>query len=316
MARRLIVCCDGTWNTPAMEEPTNVVKIAQMIPPTADGVEQIVYYDEGIGTQNLMDKVLGGAFGEGLDLNIRQAYRFLTLNHCADDQILLFGFSRGAYTVRSLAAMIATSGLLRREQITAVRDAYENYRSYRDNDAKAATFRSTYQTTVPTIDFLGCWDTVQALGIADQSEWITLSDKLRSRYQFINTRIGAHIQHAAHAVAIDEQRKVFQVSLMQPASDLAPKQVVEHWFPGDHGCVGGGSPYKRGLSDAALRWMADQAAQYTGLVTDCKRLSDGLRQDHTAFFFTLTATFGGAHRRPIPRNAHFHPSALKRFTDL
>ena len=313
MVRRLIVCCDGTWNTPETDEPTNVVKIAQVIPRGTADAEHIVYYDEGIGTQNLMDKWLGGAFGEGLDLNIRQAYRFLALNHREGDQILLFGYSRGAYTVRSLAAMIATSGLLDRAQITAVHHAYENYRNHRDNDDQASAFRHTYQTTVPTIHFLGCWDTVQALGIPDQSEWITLSEKLRRRYQFINTRIGAHIQHAAHAVAIDEQRKAFDVSLMQPAIGRAPEQVTEYWFPGDHGCVGGGSRYKRGLSDTALHWIAEQATRHTGLVTDFTLLPDGRHQDHTAFFHAVTQR---ATRRHIPPNARFHPSALQRFVDL
>ena len=105
--KRLIVCCDGTWNDLEMPYPTNVAKMAIAVTPSdADGVPQVVCYDEGVGTGKGLDRVSGGAFGKGIDKNIEEAYKFLTVNYEPGDEIYLFGFSRGSYTVRSLAGMI------------------------------------------------------------------------------------------------------------------------------------------------------------------------------------------------------------------
>ncbi len=128
--KRLIVCCDGTWQQLASPYPSNIVKLklAQAVRPIAsDKVPQIVFYDEGIGTDS--NKLLGGATGLGIDRNIEDAYRFLSLNYVAGDEIYLFGFSRGAYRVRSLAGMIYCSGLLSRPHVTRAHEAYELYRN-------------------------------------------------------------------------------------------------------------------------------------------------------------------------------------------
>lgn len=107
MARRIIICSDGTWNRPDGEKATNVVKMARAIAPTdSNGMDQIVFYDAGVGTGNLLDRVTGGAFGGGLEKNVQDGYRFLVHNFEKGDEIYLFGFSRGAYTVRSLAGLI------------------------------------------------------------------------------------------------------------------------------------------------------------------------------------------------------------------
>ncbi|EAW36794.1 DUF2235 domain-containing protein, partial [Lyngbya sp. PCC 8106] len=127
--KRLVVCCDGTWQKLNNPYPTNVVKIAQAIKTIAsDGVPQIVFYDEGIGSEGGLDLLLGGAFGQGIDKNIQDGYRFLCLNYNEGDEIYLFGFSRGAYTVRSLAGLIYNSGLLSRPYIRLASQAYELYR--------------------------------------------------------------------------------------------------------------------------------------------------------------------------------------------
>lgn len=168
--KRLVVCCDGTWQRLTSSYPTNVIKIAQAVKPVAsDGTPQIVFYDEGIGTGDEFDKLLGGAFGWGIDQNIQDAYRFLCLNYIEGDEIYLFGFSRGAYTVRSLVGLIAYSGLLSRPNIRKTPEAYKIYRR-RDIDPihpEAQGFRQTYGERVP-IMLLGCWDTVGSLGIPDQ----------------------------------------------------------------------------------------------------------------------------------------------------
>jgi len=134
--KRLIVCCDGTWQKPSSKYPTNVVKIAQAIKPFSDdGTAQIVFYDEGVGSGNLewleeAYQIVGGAFGVGLYQNIQDAYLFLSLNYEPGDEIYLFGFSRGAYTVRSLAGLIYSSGgLLSRANIREAPFVYDLYQN-------------------------------------------------------------------------------------------------------------------------------------------------------------------------------------------
>lgn len=115
--KRLVICCDGTWQDLKSSYPSNIVKLTQGVKPIAsDGTPQILFYDSGIGTEN--QKLLGGAAGVGIDANIQDGYRFLCLNYVPGDEIYLFGFSRGAYTVRSLAGMIYCSGLLERRYIS------------------------------------------------------------------------------------------------------------------------------------------------------------------------------------------------------
>ena len=124
MNKRLIVCCDGTWQKTDSLYPTNVAKLIQAIPVSS---ENLVFYGEGVGTGDLADRILGVALGWGLDKNIQDAYRFLSSNYAAGDQIYLFGFSRGAYTVRSLVGMIRAVGMLPRSGIRQIPKAYKAY---------------------------------------------------------------------------------------------------------------------------------------------------------------------------------------------
>src|SRR5262249_43985051 len=133
---RLVLCCDGTWNSADQAEVdgelcvTNVLKIATRLKKRNDAGElQIVYYDQGVGTGNVLDRVQGGAFGEGLEANINDSYRFLVANYELGDAIYLFGFSRGAYTARSIAGMIRRCGILRRDAVKLYPKAKELYRS-------------------------------------------------------------------------------------------------------------------------------------------------------------------------------------------
>jgi hypothetical protein len=107
--KQLIVCSDGTWQKITSPYPTNVVKITQAI---AYNSNNLIFYGEGIGTGNLIDRIAGGLFELGIDKNIQDAYRFLCLNYAPGDQIYLFGFSRGAYTVRSLVGLIRSVEML------------------------------------------------------------------------------------------------------------------------------------------------------------------------------------------------------------
>jgi uncharacterized protein (DUF2235 family) len=122
--KRLIVCSDGTWQTLETEIPTNVRYLTMAIEhEDAEGVQQVLMYDAGIGTANAIDRQLGGALGEGIDINVIELYTFLALNYQAGDEVYMFGFSRGAYTVRSLAGLIHESGLVRRDKLDHVKEA-------------------------------------------------------------------------------------------------------------------------------------------------------------------------------------------------
>ncbi len=269
--KRLIVCCDGTWQNLECPYPTNVVKIAQAIEPIAkDGISQVVFYDEGIGTggstevEKKLDRISGGALGKGIDKNIQDSYRFLCLNYSPGDEIYLFGFSRGAYTVRSLAGLMYNSGLLSRSNVRHIPEAYRLYRDrLKPDHPDIAEFRQQYSfktdkygDRVP-ITLLACWDTVGSLGIPDLTSFLNLDHKINEKYQFHDPKLSPIIQNALHAVAIDEQRSTFYASLMEKSNRAEDQRLIQKWFPGDHGCVGGGSKEQSGLSDAALKWMID-----------------------------------------------------------
>lgn len=358
--KRLIVCADGTWQKLQSPYPTNVVKIAQAIKPSdQDGIPQIVFYSEGVGSGNTatklfaqVDRILGGACGIGIDNNIEAAYRFLSLNYEPGDEIYLFGFSRGAYTVRSLAGLIRCSGgLLSLPTMREAPFAYELYQdrtltlkekeafrklpipyAYLPNVAEIKQCRaealriyrdrSIFKTVTAAmnaekekqeqakidlerkqeevkqllqkyglserkddqirqqanITLLACWDTVGSLGVPNS---IPLIGKwINEKYRFHDPKLSSIVENALHAMAIDETRKVFDVTQMEREQhDQRPLHQV--WFPGGHGCVGGGSQAERGLSDRALAWMMEQIkALNLGLKFNQTAVEDGIHPDY------------------------------------
>lgn len=319
--KRLVVCCDGTWQRLDNPYPTNVLKLAQAIRLVGKtGINQIVHYDNGIGTGDVLDRYGGGAFGWGIDEKIKEAYQFLSFNYSPGDQVFLFGFSRGAYTVRSLAGLIYNSGLLHRRFAHKTNEAYELYRS-RDQRARprgedAVVFRQRYGEAID-IDVLGCWDTVGSLGIPEIFPMI--SDLLNRRYRFYDTQVNPRIVRAFHAVAVDEIREAFDYTPMQANTLRESGQVTQVWFPGEHACVGGGVETTRGLSDAVLLWMLEQV-QPLGLEVDPEQIALGLEPSHTTPFdnqpkgvFRLT----GSRIRNIhqPFNA-LHTTVKRRWKDI
>ncbi len=263
--KRLILCCDGTWNRADQSRngepcPTNVLRLACRVAKRdeAKKIPQVIYYRQGVGTGNWLDRLTGGAFGHGLEENIHDAYRFLVANYELGDEIFLFGFSRGAFTARSLAGMIRKCGILKRTCLQSYSEALALYRSaiHPDNE-EARRFRATRCMTegkeIP-IRFIGVWDTVGALGIPVRGlRWLT-----RHRYEFHDTELSGTVQTACHALAIDEQRAPFVPALWQdlPKANQTIEQV---WFPGAHSDVGGGYG-SGGISDISLQWMIDKAA--------------------------------------------------------
>ena len=278
--RRLVVCADGTWNSKddPRGHPTNVAKMARAILPVAPGgISQIVQYNRGIGTGGWLDRWFGGAFGHGLSDNVLQSYRFLVDNYVDanddgdGDEIYLFGFSRGAFTVRSLAGFIRNVGILRPEHADRIDEAYARYRDaapeWHPSGERATAFRAAYARDVPRIRCVGVWDTVGSLGIPTRG---LLGAYSRRKFGFHNVGLSGRVEHAYHALAIDERRRPFAPALWEvPESDRlkAPGQTVEQaWFAGVHSNVGGGYP-DCGLSDVTFAWMVERAAR-CGLVMD------------------------------------------------
>ena len=153
MRKKLAIFCDGTWNDLRMTSPTNVARLAKCVASdAADGTPQIVYYDDGVGVASgisvLTDelvKIWGGAFGRGLDQKIEAAYRFLVANYEEGDDIYIFGFSRGAYTARSLCGLIRKCGILKRSFFDKTPDAMALYRNGQNpHNADMVDFRAAY----------------------------------------------------------------------------------------------------------------------------------------------------------------------------
>lgn len=274
--KRIISCSDGTWNKPGkkdrgVEVKTNVLKMYEAICDRGrNNIQQLKIYDEGVGTgYTLKDKLLGGASGEGLDKNIKDVYEFFMLNYEPGDEIYLFGFSRGAYTARSIAGFIRNCGLLKKQNIHLVDKAYRLYRDRNDytrpDSDLMRSFRSSFSIEdVTPIHFIGVWDTVGALGIP--LPWHKMMN--REKYKFHDVKLSSYVRHAYHALAVDEKRLLFSPTTWEKSSTVKettghPQQLEQRWFTGVHSNVGGGYA-DCGLSNLSLQWLFDKAAD-TGL---------------------------------------------------
>jgi uncharacterized protein (DUF2235 family) len=259
MGKRICLLFDGTWNK--RKDRTNVwaMKEAIVSPGQREDPHQPLFYDEGVGT-HWYDSIRGGLFGAGLGKNLRQGYDWLCRKHREGDEIWVFGFSRGAYTARSLVGMIRKCGVLAAPSESLVEEAYE--RIYRDkevapDDERAQRFRREHARPV-RVRFIGVWDTVGSLGVPG-----TAFPFSRSYYRWHDTELSKIVDYAYHAVACDEERKDFAPTLW---TALKPenREVEQKWFIGAHADVGGG--YEDGrLQRFALRWM-QQKAQACGLL--------------------------------------------------
>ncbi len=276
MAKNIVVCCDGTLNE-FDGDRTNVVKLYQML--NHDRRVQATYYLPGLGTMEAAGaltgfsrwwtKAAGYAFGYGLTANVRNAYIFLMNNYEEGDKVFLFGFSRGAYTVRAVASLLHMVGLIRPGNETLVPYAIRLMTKIAEGvDAKGRNgiarammtsqqFKLTFSSVECRANFVGVWDTVNSVG------WI--ENPLRLPFSANNPSIDV----GRHAVAIDERRAFFRENLWRPrpGKHAGPKDILQVWFPGSHGDVGGGYPEKdSALSKVALEWMLRET-QAEGLLT-------------------------------------------------
>lgn len=261
MAGRIVVCADGTWNRPEedieTDTPTNVLRMARAIRPfDDDGQPQQVFYDWGVGSY--YGKVSGGITGSGIHKNITDAYRYIIQNYEPGAEIFLFGFSRGAYTIRSLCGLINNCGILKRPDAALIEQAFDHYKKvsakWAPKGKAAVRFREQHAHASREIRFAGAWDTVGALGIP-----FSLLGLFDRTDEFYDTKLGSNVRIARHALAIDERREDFEPTLWEPRAGLDLEQV---WFAGVHGDIGGGyQPDKQGrtTSDFALEWMMGEA---------------------------------------------------------
>jgi uncharacterized protein (DUF2235 family) len=327
MGSELVVCCDGTWNAPKAQ--TNVHRTFQFLSSqledlrtdqsreegwktasgrSSHGGDVRLFYDQGVGT-SLRDWLSGGALGAGLSKNVCEAYHFLATNYEPDSEIYIFGFSRGAYTARSLCGFIAAAGGLLKgvDEAEVVRAYLQYYVGATDADAAdrldldgdridrlrdhirsfwsklrgrpANTERDLRQIDrheSVKVRFVGVYDTVGSLGIPTPK----LSRLTSPVVQFHNQALGSLIENAVHALAVDERRGPYRPtiwSLPKGIAALTPGQTcLQVWFPGVHSDVGGGytdpAPNDRdkGIGDVTWHFMMTEAAN-RGLVLDRSR---------------------------------------------
>jgi uncharacterized protein (DUF2235 family) len=277
--RRLVLLFDGTWDKP--ESNTNVEHFCRLIAPRdRAGVEQLVNYIPGVGVKRGLIHLLGGAFGYGLSGNVRDGYRWLCQTWQPGDDIYLFGFSRGAYTARSLGGLIRKCGLLNRADDgsvakTAVDDAYDFYRDIisKPDDAAAVAFRAS-RSAIVDIHFIGVWETVGSLGIPDTASWFPYA---RARYRFHDTELSKIVKYAYQALALDEHRADFEPAVwtrnpytVKAGESLISKKreqidIEQRWFIGSHADIGGGYEHDGAgrkpdlLPSLPLAWLQDKA---------------------------------------------------------
>lgn len=272
--KRLAIFLDGTWN--AVGDNTNVWRLKSLCASKdADNIAQIAYYDIGV------NGFIGGAFGKGLNDNVTQAYEWLIDNYSPDDEIFIFGFSRGAFTARSLAGLIAKLGMLKPGAPLGVKQLYARYkvkdaatiwqlkREQELGELPSPTVEESWMlkySQAINIKMVGVWDTVGSLGIP----LFQIPGISRSSFGFLHTGLRTMIKNGYHALAIDEHRKDFAPTLWTvrkpkdgvwaaPPRDVS--SVEQRWFVGAHANVGGGCQSDL-LAQLPLRWMMKKASRH------------------------------------------------------
>ncbi|MEJ6392420.1 DUF2235 domain-containing protein [Gymnodinialimonas sp. 2305UL16-5] len=327
--KRIVVLCDGTWNRADAAHPTNVVRVAQALAPAdTEGVAQVPIYIEGVGTgrgsnraARFSDRILGGALGHGLLDNMVQAYARIVFMFEPEDEIYIFGFSRGAFTARALAGFIRMTGILSRNRMSMLPIAIERFRRRGDPTTAPKTedsmaFRLNLSPDVITGDeeiafredlgvpsapkvklkYLGVWDTVGALGVP--RHWLMASWINRDKYEFYDRELSSLVQRGRHAIALDETRRTFPPTLWTNLPELNNHETGENvpfqerYFAGDHGSVGGGGDI-RALSDIALEWIL-MGVKDQGLTYDAQALED---------FRNVQDPNGPLHNHSVRRNS-------------
>lgn len=262
MPKNIVVFSDGTGQEGGKGASTNIYKLFNMIEDRTSN--QISFYDRGLGTG--WRKLSGNVGGAGISKNIKECYTFIFENFEAGDQIFLFGFSRGAATVRSLASFIHHFGIMPKSRPDLIEEAYKIYKSKdkKERDSKVTAFLSTHHTMWTRIKFLGCYDTVAALGLPVKPLSVLINKIPGLQHQFHNFTLSETVENAYQALAIDDERETFHPILWN--TDALPYQKIKQvWFCGMHTDVGGGYD-EQALSDIPLAWMKDMAVNHGLLI--------------------------------------------------
>ena len=286
MSKNIIICSDGTGNKDIKARGTNVFKIYESV-DRHSSTPQLAFYDDGVGTEDFKFlAMMGGAFGLGLSRNVRELYAHLVRCYEPGDNIYLFGFSRGSYTVRTLAGFITKCGVLDIKKCSNGKDLSRTiegaYKAYRRSYKTLFSFiwrfffdwitRFRYGFTeveefIPLtlegdntpVHFIGVWDTVGAIG----TPFINCDkviDRLIYKFRFPNFKLNSKIHHAYHAISIDDKRKTFHPELWDEENETKDR-IEQVWFAGVHANVGGGYP-KQGVSLVSLDWMMKKSAKH------------------------------------------------------
>jgi uncharacterized protein (DUF2235 family) len=281
--KNIVICSDGT-NNKLVGDLTNVARMSQV---AVQNDQQAVFYDPGVGTMAAPDQktwigkrwslVKGLAFGDGLDQNVFDAYEYLMKNYQEGDRVYLFGFSRGAFTVRVLAGMLHGVGLLHPGTQNMLPDLWKHYRGIRilSDDAPPAEKEAAEKYAAETealrrkftrpcrVAFLGPWDTVGSVGMYNMNQ------------SFPFTFINSSVDVVRHAVSLDERRAAFRSNVFKADNKpVGPKnrwRVMNVWFPGVHSDIGGGYLWaESGLAMQAFQWMVREAREFGLMVDDAK----------------------------------------------
>jgi len=324
VGKNVVVCLDGTGNQVEARSSTNVVRLYEML-DLSDPGSQVAYYDPGVGTfgaqgawtstGRAVSKLVGLAFGVGIRENLAEAYQFLMRHWEPEDRLFIFGFSRGAFAARALAGLIHRAGLFRDGSENLVRYLVANYTGHRGDwtgadwnqiDKMSVAFAHAHKgsRSVP-VEFLGVWDTVRAAGI------------LRRSMTWPYTRQLPNVQHAWHALSINEKRRPYREYVIQATEKTTVNEV---WFAGVHSDVGGTFADDSRLAEIALKWMVDGARDRGLLVRDrAYRRVCAIDADHAngvvhrmGWIWALL----GRRRRVLPAAARVHASVRMRTPPL
>lgn len=327
MGRDIIVCMDGTWNDPT--ERTNVYKLFCMLPGVESELMQqgpirshfrkdtstlTAFYLEGVGANGRSQGVLGGSLGIGLHDRVIDAFLLVSQSYAPGDKIWVFGFSRGSWSARSLAALIAGAGLLENaSQPDAAQRAESLWLAFKNQRAEATGTAFWASRDTQPIRAVGVWDTVGALGIPLFNGLRAVNQLERNLFDFADTALSPRVQNGFHAMAIDETRFDFT-----PTPWDARDGVEQVWFAGVHGDVGGGYGHT-GLSDIALQWMVDRInALDAGIDLDTARLGSSFKpnplQDRHDEARKAIWKLRPRKPRDIPDDAPLHSSVATRLS--
>ncbi|KIK54083.1 hypothetical protein GYMLUDRAFT_1024368 [Collybiopsis luxurians FD-317 M1] len=289
--KRIIVACDGTGQSLSRGEysgSTNVNRLCHALSNSSDTIQQIVFYQSGIGTEDLGWGDVGAlycqALGEGIEENIDDAYTFIMNNYQPGDKIFIFGFSRGAFTARVLANFMARVGVYHKPDYTwGFKRAIKAYKDGTlDKDIKIHKYYTprfgepVSKVHEVEIEVVGCWDTVASLGVP---EW-TNPGGVSGKYRHFSGSLVKGIKHAFHALALDECRRPFSPTMWYLPKDTEAAKSIDLqqcWFPGVHTNVGGGY-HDQAIADLTLAWMIDRCRPF--LDFDSKYINLLVSLDH------------------------------------